>query len=75
MELSVIDVPAYSMFYELEKIVPGGSEDVAYRALSERATSLGLQVYDKKEYLAFIADLDAHANDVLDFSNPGVCSS
>jgi adenylate cyclase class IV len=70
MELSLIEVPNYSMFYEAERMVPLGSEDGVFRELEEWAQAEGLKVFSKDEYLAFIADLDANANDVLDFRSP-----
>src|SRR5262249_26477023 len=65
IELSVIHVPNYTNFYEAELLAPLGTEDTAMVRLEEWAKGLGLRVFTKAEFLQFIDDLDANANDSL----------
>lgn len=67
LEVSIIEVPGYKTFYEAELQVPVEAADAAMSELQQWATKNGFQVFDKKEYLSFIEDLDANANDILSF--------
>src|SRR5258708_34086203 len=65
VEFSIIEVPRYTTFYEAELLAPVGEEDVAMDRLLEWARSRCLRVFTKEEFLKFIDDLDANANDLL----------
>lgn len=69
LEISIIEVPGYKTFYEAEVEVPKDSADAALQRLRLWAKDNSFPVMDKAEYLAFIDDLDANANDTLSFSN------
>ena len=66
MEFAIIEVEGYTHFYEAELMVSQGEEDDAMRRLEEWASANKLRAFNKEEYLSFIDDLDANANDRLD---------
>ena len=66
MEFAVIEVKDYCYFYEAELMVSQAEQDDAMERLKAWAASKELQVFNKDEYLSFIEDLDANANDLLD---------
>jgi adenylate cyclase class IV len=66
MEVAIIEVPGYTYFYEAELMVSQGEGDDAMNRLQEWASNYGLPVLNKEEYLRFIDDLDANANDLID---------
>jgi hypothetical protein len=65
MELAIIEVPSYTYFYEAELMVSTGEEDDALNHLQNWASNNKLRVFNKDEYLKFIDDLDANANDLI----------
>jgi len=67
IEVSLIEVPEYAWFFEAELLVASSDAEQARRQLLDWAEEHRLPVLDKDAYLRFIADLDAHANDDLDF--------
>ncbi|MCK6681153.1 MAG: hypothetical protein L6R30_01890 [Thermoanaerobaculia bacterium] len=70
VEVSMIEVPGFTWFFEVELLVPEQSVTGAMQQLQRWVSERDLVSYDKSSYLAFIARLDAEANQLYDFNDP-----
>ncbi len=70
MEIALIIVPGHSMFYEAEICTDAEGALEAEARLVEWAKSLGLEVWQKEGFLAYVDILNKEANDKIDLSAP-----
>ncbi len=68
VEISIVEVPDYTLFYEAEVTASPDAASGARRDLESWAAARELHVFTPEEYKTFVLDLDANANEEFDFT-------
>lgn len=67
IEFALVEVPDHSYYYEAEKMAHSGEDaDVLAKEITGVCNELGLQVFNKDEFFAYIETLNKEANEIFD---------
>lgn len=69
IELSIVEVPGHSRFYEAEKVVSEGGAKEATALLQTWCRRQDLEVWSSEQFLAYVDELDRTANDSIDLAD------
>jgi len=67
IEFALVEVPGHSYYYEAEKMAHAGEDgDALVKEITDVCTELGLQIFSKDEFFAYVEKLNKEANEVFD---------
>ncbi len=70
IEFALVEVPGHSYYYEAEKMA-NKKEDSAelIKEIENVCKELGLNIFDKKQFFAYIDKLNKESNEIFDYKN------